>query len=274
MKIPKLILIQAASLTHFSYLHAANDIEEKLPPAVAEAVSTFSKSAAEEAMPAILTLDESGDGTVPLTHLTKHLMSRGFAQVSSGFENKDKAGKRKEESIVKTDRFFLKTLKTDDKGNLNQEGFAKGIETALRFSLKRMLPLDANQDGKLTFAEYAVGRPITEGEEKDAEGYTKKQRERFASIDRDHNQLIEGAEYIINLDFISHSIKASMAALYIDRADKNNDGTLSPDELQKLLPLAENLPNSIQLKESIFWLRQLKPTEIETIQQYLLPNKK
>jgi len=275
MKLTKFILLKALVIGQIGLLQAADSeiAKPKLSEDASKALTSFSKDIAADAMLAVLTLDKNGNGGVPLTNLTKHLMSRGFAQVSSSFEEKGKVEKRQEEGAVRMDHLFLKMLETDVKGDLREEGFAKGIETAMMLRLSRMIPLDANKDGKLTLKEYAVGSPIRENEERDLEGFTKNQRERFANFDKDKNQFIEGVEYISSFDWVRHAVKGSMAAIYIDRADKDSDGTLSGEELRTLLPQAENLPKSVTIKESIHWLRKLKPKEIEEIKNKLLTTK-
>ena len=276
MKITKLTFLKVIAIAQIGSLQAADDTKQQgfLPTDVAEAVSSFSEDITTDAMLAIRTLDKSGDGAVPLTDLTKHLMSRGFAQRTSDFEKKDKVAKRKEEGAVRMDRLFLKSLKTDGDGNLHEEGFKKGLETALSFRLIRLVPLDIDKDDKLSLKEYAVGRPVREDEKKDAEGFTESQRQSFAKLDLNGDQFIQGAEYIGNLGWVRDAVSASMVSIYIDRADENEDGSLSTEELKALLPEANNLPEAVTLKESIHWLRTLKPSEVQQIKQQLLTVKK
>ena len=262
-------------MTQIFYLQASEEepVKNKLPDDVRRAVVSLSQEVAAESMPAILTLGKDGDKGVSLKALTTHLIGRGFGRVSSNFDEKGKGGKRREENAARMDKLFIASLQTDDKGDLYESGFAKGITNALSFRLMRTLPLDLNQDGKLTMAEFAPSVAITKGEEKDADGFSKRQRERFARADKDNNQLIEGIEHLGQADWIRHVVKASMATIYIHRADKDENGTLSGGELKVILPEAETLPESVEIKQSIYWLRSLEPKQILAIESQLL-NKK
>ena len=276
MKITKLTFLKVIAIAQIGSLQAADDTKQQgfLPTDVAEAVSSFSEDITTDAMIAIRTLDKNGDGAVRLTDLTKCLMSRGFAQHTRAFEKKDKLAKRQEEGAVRMDRLFLKSLKTDDNGNLHEGGFKKGLETALSFRLIRLVPLDVNKDSKISLKEYAVGRPVREGEKKDSDGFTESQKQSFAKLDSNGDQFIQGAEYLGNLGMVRDLVSASMVSIYIDRADEDKDGSLSAEELKALLPEANNLPEAVTLKESIHWLRTLKPSEVQQIKQQLLTVKK
>jgi len=248
MKITKLTFLKVIAIAQISSLQAAEEAKQQgfLPADVAEAVSSFSQC----------------------------LMSRGFAQHTSAFEKKDKLAKRQEEGAVRMDRLFLKSLKTDDNGNLHEEGFKKGLETALSFRLIRLVPLDVNKDSKISLKEYAVGRPVREGEKKDSDGFTESQKQSFAKLDSNGDQFIQGAEYLGDLGWVRDAVSASMVSIYINRADRNQDGFLSKEELKALLPEAVNLPESVTLKESIHWLRTLKPAEVQQIKLKILTVKK
>lgn len=245
-----------------------------LPPAVATALEQFCQSVAKDVMPSILTLDSNSNDSVPLKDLTKTLMSRGFAKIGTmenPHEEADQARhKRAMERNAKTDRMFIKALKTDNQGNLREEGLAKGLELAVSLRLAKSITLDSNKDGKLTLKEYAISIPITEGETVDSEGFSKSQLNTFNNADIDNNGFIEGSEFIQNRKWIREAVTTTMTATFIDRADTNKDGTLSKAELKSLVPNEEHLPNSVPMTESIHWLRMLEPEQIKHIHDTLL----
>lgn len=270
MKLTSLIAICATFLA----LLARADFDPStstLPKATIDAVSELCDVQAEKIMPAALRFSDGSSETVSREALITALMSRGFAQADSdtaGIE--DEAERNQYERIQKAsaegDRLFARSIHVDENGNITEKAFSEAIRDVILSSLERMGPLDADRDERLSLAEYALSMPVTEGQEKDAEGFTERQRHYFEEQDADDNGYIEGIEYLGGRwEYVEGKVDQFIAMLEIDRADLDADGTLSGEEIEAVLPDLQDSPESLALNESAFWIRGLSNEEAATL---------
>ncbi|MEM9015457.1 MAG: hypothetical protein AAGC68_00490 [Verrucomicrobiota bacterium] len=250
------------------------DLDFTLPPETMKAIEKASANYARQFMSAIVpVLDEDKDGAIGLREMTMHLMARGYAKVGGPLPEEEELkarAMRRQESIAEQERGLLKLIETDEKGNFREEEMAGAFEKAIAYLLRRLGPLDANGDNKLSLAEYAVGFPVTGDAERDEEGYTDYQRQFFARKDTDGSGYVEGDEYLGDLSYVDETLLVSTAAILIHRADADGDGSFSKDELKTLLPAKDDLPESLPLGGSIYWLRELPSEQVLLIKNQLV----
>lgn len=272
---PLTILLLFLLTTLAGHATAEDPSESPLPTDVLQAVKEMCDGYAERIMPGILEYDEDGDGKVQLRPLVSELMKRGFARTSPfppGMDDELERSKfaRSQEWQANADREIAKEFGTDDEGNILKTGVSSAIQSMMLGYLNRMGPLDVDKDGKLNFKEYAMGFPVTDKQEVDEDGHTEEQYEYFKKNDKDRDGFIKGKEYIGEQDYwLNLLVGKFVGILMIPKADTNGDETLSREELAAILPDAEELPESVPLAESVYWIRELEEEEIAALEKNL-----
>ncbi|MEM1440927.1 MAG: hypothetical protein AAGF67_01205 [Verrucomicrobiota bacterium] len=274
MRFPSYPVILTLCLLAFSMVPSKAQFDpasSSLPEGAIKAVQAKCDEYASKVMPAVLTMDDNEDGKVGLKDLVTGLMSRGYAKADKEVSHIEdpierSTFERMQSSAAEADRGFAAALQTDDEGNVREQDLSFAMQVLILSALERIGQLDVNGDKKLELSEYALSRPIREGEEVDAEGYSEHQREDFAEMDTDGNELIEDAEFVGSMwGMIDAAVDRFIASVLIGAADADGDGTLSVEEIQTVLPGAENLPDAIPMERSVFWLRMLPGEELATL---------
>lgn len=251
---------------------------EELPGELGQKIRLDAGTMATEWNRTLRAVGDPGGGEVPLSKLIRKLMPLGFAKVGGlaavdAKKTPDRWVIRRRENDAKYDRKFIKSLQRYSTGHLTPRSFARTIESLLADWPNKLLLLDANADGKIALAEYALSRPLVQDQEIDPEGYSETQRRGFAYYDADNNGFIEGTEIFQSTSYVQRKMRQYMTTLLIPRADLNQDSTLSRDEILKILPEAEDLPHPVSLSEAIFWIRLIDSDDLAPLRDTLLEMK-
>jgi len=272
MKIP-LAFFLAAQATQLAAAPPTGS--ETLPVEAQQEIKKAASDLADEWIATIETLTSKENPHLSLSQLIQKMMPHGFAKVGdlTSRDAKDPPGRwdiRRRENAAKADRKFVKALQAHTTDHLTHQSFASALESLLAVSPNKLIPLDANHDGKITLVEFAPSSPLTQNEETDSDGFTKNQRKRFATYDDNDNGSIEGAEIITSTSRTRHTMRANMLAVLIHRADLDQDSSLSQSELEKLLPKVTKIPKAVPISEALFWLRRLDSDDLTSLHKKLL----
>ncbi|MEM1440930.1 MAG: hypothetical protein AAGF67_01220 [Verrucomicrobiota bacterium] len=244
-----------------------------LPPDVIEAVEALCDGYAARILPALSTIDTDQDGKVSLKQFVSEMMSRGFAKKPdlTGVEVEEK------DSLERThrwksdmDRKIAASLGTDDEGFITEAGISAAMQDLVLYRLNRMGPLDVNEDGRLSLAEYALGFPARPDQERDEDGFTDYQKSFFERRDVDQNGFLQGEEYLGSTDrYVTSQVDELIVGILLPRADLNQDGKITPLEMESVTGTSRKERKSIELSESIFWLRTVDESEIALMAEQL-----
>lgn len=163
--------------------------------------------------------------------LTKH----GFGRFNPASDTKKKAAKSK---TLSNPRYasFLKDLDPDKNGNVSREEVVGACKNILEDRVGSVMALDANKDGKLSAAEFALSRRPSE-QEKDADGLTKVGRKQFASQDLNKDGFIDGGEALkVMQHFTGELVDLAQFTLRFKSLDTDGNGEFSAEELNKAIP--------------------------------------
>ncbi|MEM6916637.1 MAG: hypothetical protein AAF491_08745 [Verrucomicrobiota bacterium] len=254
-----------------SGLGQVDPASSSLPAGAIEVVVEKCNEFAAKVMPAVLTMDNDGDGKVVLKDLVVGLMSRGYAKADpevSHIEDPIERStfERMQAGAARTDQGFMASLQTDEEGHVREEDFSFAMQMLILSALERVGQLDVNGDKKLELSEYALSRPIREGEEVDEEGFSEHQREDFAEMDHDGNGLIEDGEFVGDLwGMVGTAVDRFIASVLIGDVDRDGDGSLSIEEIESVLPGAGGTADPIPMERAVFWIRLLGEEDVTTL---------
>ncbi|MEM7674304.1 MAG: hypothetical protein AAF212_13250 [Verrucomicrobiota bacterium] len=254
---------------------SAKTVGLELPAEVEAEIDQLAEDYGTSLTRAFLTLDDDEDGRVDMRMALTALMRRGFARPGgSAPEQYEEMGYAEmyRRRFADSDKEFIKLIKQDDAGMVGLEELVEGTRSALREHIVRQKPLDENKDGNLSLAEYAASYPIQPNDTVDAEGFTEHQRSEFARQDTNEDGIIQSHEWIAgNLEWVGNWLEGTKLTIVFSKLDLNGDRRVSKVELQKALPGFTELPETVAMRESRWWLRELPAEQKQILSEYLLP---
>lgn len=248
-----------------------------VPEELIREVVEFTEEAGALLGAGFMAVDKDGDGEVSQRDVLRSLMSRGFARLGGGPvpEKRQEHADLYRKQMVEGDKALSGLIKADADGNLGLEeatAFFHGV--VFKYAINRAAILDIDQDGKLTLQEVATGVPIRKDETVDDEGYTEGQRRRLQRHDLNNDGFLSSDEWFADeiKDRIKEIAELISITLWFDRLDKDGDESISRDELAVALPnIAEELPEAIPLKESIYWIRAMPHEWCHELAEAIVP---
>jgi Ca2+-binding EF-hand superfamily protein len=136
----------------------------------------------------------------------------------------------------------IKAWDTNRDGLIDRKEGAAGAEGEILATVKEQMAADADGDGALSAAEYALAVPDAQGE-KSASGLTKRQQIMFASGDADKNGSYSRNEAVAANSYRHyHSFLGRAAAFRARVLDRNRNGIYELDEFASLYGIAPGQP--------------------------------